>query len=66
MCIRDSNKTGFPICNEPITITVAGMHSTQVAGNWQEKYVVKAIEEKMGIKMECTAYMGDCLLYTSL
>ncbi len=53
------NKTGFPICNEPITITVAGMHSTQVAGNWQEKYVVKAIEEKMGIKMECTDYMGD-------
>ena len=35
------------------------MHSTQVAGNWQEKYVVKAIEEKMGIKMECTDYMGD-------
>lgn len=40
------NKTGFPICDEPITITVAGMHSTQVAGNWQEKYVVKALRRK--------------------
>lgn len=53
------NKTGFPICDEPITVTVAGMHSTQVAGNWPDKYIVKAIEEKMGIKLECTDYMSD-------
>ena len=53
------NREGFPICDEPITITLAGMSSTAAAGNFQDTYVVKAIAEKMGIQLECTHYMGD-------
>ena len=47
----------FPICEEPITITVAGRN--QGTTNWNETEFVQVIEEQMGIKMECTQYESD-------
>ena len=48
------NKTGFPICDETITIEVTGR-----AGNttdWSITSTVKNVEKLMGIKMNCTTF----------
>ena len=47
----------FPICEEPITITVAGQYNG--TPNWNETEFVQVVEEQMGIKMECTQYEQD-------
>ena len=49
------NKEGFPIVNETITINVAGVQGT--TKDWQNTYMVRKIEEMMGIKMNCTSYL---------
>lgn len=51
------NKTGYPICDEPITITVSGdMGPTP---DWNATYQVQEIEKQLGIKLACTPYAHD-------
>ncbi len=51
------NETGFPICDEPITIKVGGKVS--ITPDWSKTRVVSAIEEDMGIKFDITTYPED-------
>ncbi len=53
------NKTGYPICDEVITIKVGGRmgHSK----NWNDTYLVKYVEEKLGIKMVCEPTADDII-----
>ena len=49
------NKTGFPIVNDPITITVAGPNGNG-GQDWNQTNMVKAVKEKFGITLNCTTY----------
>lgn len=51
------NKTDLPICDEPITIKVTGQQGN--TKNWNNTLVVKTIEEKMGIKLDCEPVPND-------
>ncbi len=51
------NKTGFPICDEPITVTVSG--ETGTTKDWNNTLMVKTIEEELGIKLDCNPYEAD-------
>ncbi len=51
------NKTGYPIVKEPITITVAGLNGN--TPDWNDTDMVKEIEKRFGIKLECTSYESD-------
>ena len=51
------NKEGYPICDEPITITVGGRQGTTT--DWQNTEMVKYIEEKLGIKLQCEPVAND-------
>lgn len=51
------NKTGYPICDEPITITVTGNQAG--TPDWNDTYQVAEIEKRFGIKLECTPYAKD-------
>lgn len=51
------NETGFPIVKEPITITVAGLNAN--TPDWNDTDLVKEIEKRFGIKLECTSYEAD-------
>lgn len=46
--------TGFPICEEPITITVAGQRMN--VADWNETDMVQEIANRFGIQMDCTSY----------
>lgn len=51
------NKEGLPICDETITIKVAGINE----GNnvWNDTLVVREMEKQLGIKWDCTEYLKD-------
>lgn len=51
------NKEGYPICDEPITITVSGRQGTTT--DWQNTAMVKYIEEELGIKLQCEPLADD-------
>ena len=51
------NKTGYPICDETITIKVSGKQGN--TNDWQNTLFVKVVEEKLGIKMECEPILQD-------
>lgn len=51
------NETGYPICDETITIKVSGRQGNSL--NWQNTYVVKYVEEKLGIKLICDPFPND-------
>ena len=51
------NKEGYPICDEPITITVSGKQGNTV--DWQNTEMVKYIEENLGIKLQCEPISND-------
>ncbi len=53
------NKTGYPICDEPITINVGGLVGN--TKDWQNTYLVKYVEEKLGIKMVCNPTSADII-----
>jgi len=53
------NKTGYPICDEPITITVSGILESSATLDWNNTKLVKVIEEKLGIKLECSPIPKD-------
>ena len=53
------NETGYPICDEPITIRVGGSVGSTL--NWQNTYLVKYVEEKLGIKMICEPVAADAI-----
>ncbi len=53
------NKTGYPICDEPITIKVGGRVGATT--NWQDTYLVKYVEEHLGIKMICEPTSDDAI-----
>ena len=48
------NLEGFPIVKEPISIEVAGIQGA--TNDWQNNFMIRKIEEMMGIKMNCTTY----------
>lgn len=52
------NKTGYPICDEPITITMSGASNTL---DWDNTAMHKYFEEKLGIKTESTELQKDAL-----
>ncbi len=51
------NKTGYPICDETITINVAGMVGSTT--EWDTTYLVQWVEENLGIKMVCEEISAD-------
>lgn len=51
------NKEGYPICDEPITITVSGIQTN--TPDWNNNLLVKVVEEKLGIKLECAPFSKD-------
>lgn len=51
------NKEGYPICDEPITITVSGRQGNTT--DWQNTELVKYIEENLGIKLQCEPVAND-------
>lgn len=51
------NKTGYPICDEPITISVSGKQGQ--TKDWENTLFVKTVEEKLGIKMDCEPIAND-------
>ena len=53
------NKEGYPICDETITITVAGRQGNTL--DWNNTYFVKYVEEKLGIKLVCEPFPNDAL-----
>ncbi len=53
------NVTGYPICDEPITIKVGGLVGNTT--DWQNTYLVKYVEEKLGIKMICEPTSADII-----
>lgn len=52
------NKEGYPICDEPITITMSGASNTT---DWDNTAMHKYFEEKLGIKTESTELQKDAL-----
>ncbi len=55
----DFNKTGYPIVNEPITLTVGVMADTSYQAAWDELAWVKKVEEASGINLEFVVYNDD-------
>lgn len=53
------NETGYPICDEPITIKVGGSVGSTL--DWQNTYLVKYVEENLGIKMICEPTAADAI-----
>lgn len=53
------NKTGYPICSTPITITMAGSNQSSYTPDWNSLLEIKKIEEKFGIKINGTMYSRD-------
>lgn len=51
------NETGYPICDETITIKVGG--SVGNSPDWNNTAFVKAVEERLGIKLECEPVSAD-------
>lgn len=52
----DFNKTGYPIVNEPLTLTVGVYAGAAYEGEWQDLTWVKALEEASGIDLEFVVY----------
>ena len=52
------NKTGYPICDDPITVSLALRVGAYVPV-CSELLEVKRIEERFGIKLDCTTYSVD-------
>ena len=52
------NKTGYPICDEPITITMSGTSNTT---DWDNTAMHKYFEKKLGIKTDSTELAADAL-----
>lgn len=48
------NVTGYPICDETITITVSGQNAS--TPDWNDTELVQEIEKRFGIAMECNPY----------
>ena len=53
------NETGYPICDEPITITVAGRQGN--TKDWNNTYFVKYVREKLGINLVCEPFPNDAM-----
>ncbi len=51
------NLTGYPICNDPIRIKVSGINDYLC--EWNDTLMVKKVQEKLGIMMDCTPYTSD-------
>ncbi len=51
------NKEGYPICDDPITVTASGAEGRGV--DWNELLVFQTIEDKLGIHIECNPYPAD-------
>ncbi len=51
------NLEGYPICNDPIRIKVSGVNDYLC--EWNDTLLVKKVEEKLGIKMDCSPYTSD-------
>lgn len=53
------NKEGYPICDTPITVTMAGANNSSYTPVWNDTLEVKRIEEWFGIKLDGTMYSRD-------
>ena len=51
------NETGYPICDETITITASGIEST--TPDWNATSLIQGVEERLGIKIECDPFPQD-------
>lgn len=51
------NKTGYPICDEPIKISVGGVIT--YTNDWNSTVMVKTVREKLGIEMDCNPVAKD-------
>lgn len=53
------NETGYPICDETITIKVAGRQGN--TKEWNDTYFVKYVREKLGINLVCEPFPNDAM-----
>ena len=51
------NETGYPICDEVVTITMAGQNTNTL--NWNDTDQIAEIEARLGIKIVGTSYEPD-------
>lgn len=51
------NQTGYPICEDVITITVSGANTGTTS--WNDTNMVAEVEKRLGIKMQCTSFESD-------
>ena len=51
------NKTGYPICDEPISIKVSGVN--EYLGEWNDTIMVEKVQEKLGIRMDCAPFTKE-------
>lgn len=51
------NATGYPICDETITVTLSGPNS--ISNDWNQTVMVKEFEKRLGIKLDCTSYASS-------
>lgn len=51
------NVEGYPICNDPIRIKVTGINDYLC--EWNDTLMVKKVQEKLGIMMDCAPFTSD-------
>ena len=51
------NVSGYPICNDTIRINVSGINDYLC--EWNDTVLVAKVQEKLGIKMDCSPYTSD-------
>ena len=57
------NQTGYPICDETITISVTGGQGASL--DWNNTYFVKYVEEELGIRLDCAPAPDAATYYTT-
>lgn len=58
VCAFAFNETGYPICDETITVTL----SAPTPGSnldWSEYSLITELEKRLGIRLECTPYNAE-------
>ena len=51
------NETGYPICDDPITLTLSGSWGN--TPDWRDTILVQQIEERLGIILDCQPIADD-------
>ena len=58
VCAFAFNETGYPICDETITVTLSAPTSGSNL-DWSEYSLITELEKRLGIRLECTPYNAE-------